>query len=551
MKKFLIFSLILTLGLFFFSCTEKNTVEIKDKISSLSVGETHQLICVVLPLTLQAEGVSWESSNSTVASISDTGLITALEQGSVSFTCRSNGNNKVYDTMTIQVINPTYVVSALEIKGSTTITLGQDVQYTIKVTPEQANKEVTWSVNNSIFASVSSTGLLHPQGTGSIVLKAISQENSLIFAELSITIVRSFDAVLSITVLGDTSLSLTQTKTYQAAVSPSIANPVVTWSVDQPTLGTISSTGVLTPLQGGTIKVIATSIEDSSKFGELDVTILTDEIPLESFLIEGENQIVIGSDYSYQINPLPSDATHVDVLWEVDNLEIATVNEEGILHPLAPGNIILTAISSTDSSLFDQFNLTIYAPVASLQINGNPIVHLGTPQAYQASILPITSQSDVIWSVSDEQIATIDQNGLLTPIQPGIINVLAISANYPLIQDSISIQIYELVQNVVLNSHPEIIFIGSSLVLTASVSPSTAIQSLLWTVDHEETATINPTTGLLHPLTDGVITIRATSSDDVTKYATCAITIYEVISSFTINGSDIVRIGTDESYTVS
>jgi uncharacterized protein YjdB len=212
---------------------------------------------------------------------------------------------------------------------------------------------------------------------------------------------------------------------------------------------------------------------------------------------------------------------------------------------------VLTATSLTNPTLSDQLSITIYDAVNSIQINGNAVVHLGTPETYLASVFPSTALADITWSVSDPLTALINQSGNLQPLQPGICTVFAKSVSNPLIQGSISINLYSLVQEVEFNTRPEEAFIGIELALEASVVPSTALQSLLWTIDNSDVATINPTTGILHPLTVGNITVTATSTDDPQKSESIEMTIYEVISSFTIEGRTKVRLYQVTMYSVT
>jgi uncharacterized protein YjdB len=321
--------------------------------------------------------------------------------------------------------------------------------------------------------------------------------------------------------------------------------------VDNPALGTISASGVLTPLLPGTITVIATSIEYASKKGELTVTILPDEIILESFEIDGSTQVTIGADYPYQIIPTPSDASNLNVNWEVSNSDLASISSTGVLHPLSEGELVITATSIANPSIYNEFSLTIYQPATSIQINGNQVVHLGTPQTYLASLLPSTALEDVIWSVSDQYTASIDQNGLLQPIQSGIVTIFATSVSTPTVVGSLSLHLYALVQNVQIGSQPQDGIVGNNLVLSANVYPNNAIQTLAWTVNDEAYATINPDTGLLHLIKAGAVTVTVTSTDNATKFATKEIVIYDVISDFIINGEDTIRLGSDASYSVS
>ena len=72
---------------------------------SMNVGETVQLTAITLPMSLDAE-LSWKSSNSSVASVDENGLVTALKQGSATITVTAtDGTNTLSVTSTIAVLD--------------------------------------------------------------------------------------------------------------------------------------------------------------------------------------------------------------------------------------------------------------------------------------------------------------------------------------------------------------------------------------------------------------------------------------------------------------
>jgi len=68
------------------------------------------------------------------------------------------------------------------------------------------------------------------------------------------------------------------------------------------------------------------------------------------------------------------------------------------------------------------FNVVPLAPKA-ISVSGNP--EISGPTQYKASFLPENAESKVlVWSVSDERLASIDQTGLLTPLKNGELKVI-------------------------------------------------------------------------------------------------------------------------------
>jgi len=87
------------------------------------------------------------------------------------------------------------------------------------------------------------------------------------------------------------------------------------------------------------------------------------------------------------------------------------------------------------------------APNYVLQILNGDIVNINTLQTIQLQVqvldngMPISSTPSIIYVSSDETIATVDMNGLITPLQNGVVTITAKLAIDTTIQDSITVNI--------------------------------------------------------------------------------------------------------------
>ncbi len=100
-----------------------------------------------------------------------------------------NGSKQVY-TLTITRQNPVAVTN-ITVAGSGTITTkGGTLQLTASASPDDAaNKAVTWSIQNgSAFADISDNGLLTAKANGSVKVRAVAQDGSGIYGEITVTI---------------------------------------------------------------------------------------------------------------------------------------------------------------------------------------------------------------------------------------------------------------------------------------------------------------------------------------------------------------------------
>lgn len=75
------------------------------KSKKMAVGETAALTATVLPADATDQSVTWQTNNSGVVSVSETGVLTAMSPGKATITAISNDNNKIKATCTVTV-NP-------------------------------------------------------------------------------------------------------------------------------------------------------------------------------------------------------------------------------------------------------------------------------------------------------------------------------------------------------------------------------------------------------------------------------------------------------------
>tara|TARA_R110002051_G_scaffold229291_1_gene291284 strand:+ start:8657 stop:10282 length:1626 start_codon:yes stop_codon:yes gene_type:complete len=196
-KKVFILFILITIS----SCSKDNSSEelsrnilVKTIIingNSIQNGSSEQLSVVVLPNNATNRTVTWSVSDLSIASISDKGLVTPLENGTVTITASANDDSGISSEKIITisgVTGPPILVSSITVMG-TNITDGSAQQLSVEVLPADAtNKLVIWSVSDPLKAEISSTGLLTPKDNGYVTVTATSKDGTEIIDEIIINI---------------------------------------------------------------------------------------------------------------------------------------------------------------------------------------------------------------------------------------------------------------------------------------------------------------------------------------------------------------------------
>ena len=137
---------------------------------TLDVGATRQLTATVKPDNATDKSVKWSSSNNAVATVSASGLVTAVAPGSATITAETVNGLKATCVVTVNAIPPTSITVS---PTSATLDVGATRQLTATVLPSNAtDKSVKWSSSNNAIATVSASGLVTAVAPGSATITA-------------------------------------------------------------------------------------------------------------------------------------------------------------------------------------------------------------------------------------------------------------------------------------------------------------------------------------------------------------------------------------------
>ena len=159
----------------------------------MTVGQTHQLGKIVGPSDAK---VHWNVANYNIATIDQTGKITALAPGSTAVWIEvSKFEVTETATFTLTVVNPPASGVTITNKNQNTITVDDVRTYSATVTPSNAdNKAVKWISTKDYVASINpNTGKLTALSPGTTIIRAVSVGNPAKYDEFTLTVNRHPD----------------------------------------------------------------------------------------------------------------------------------------------------------------------------------------------------------------------------------------------------------------------------------------------------------------------------------------------------------------------
>lgn len=247
------------------------SITLNKNSTTIGTNKTEKLTAIVAPYNAYNRNVVWSSDNTSVATVSDDGTVRGIALGSAIINVRTEvGDLEALCNVTIANIVDVTGVSLN--KSITTISADNTETLIATVYPvNSTNKNVTWSTSNEAVASVSSTGIVTAKTAGSAVITVTTADGGKT-ASCTVTVIINVTGV-SIN-KQNTTIIIDDNETLIATVSPDNAtNKNVTWSSNNTSVATVSSSGVVTAKAVGTA-VITVTTSDGSKSDNCTVTVV-------------------------------------------------------------------------------------------------------------------------------------------------------------------------------------------------------------------------------------------------------------------------------------
>jgi hypothetical protein len=120
--------------------------------------------------------LSWQSSNTSVATVDSNGNLTTSGLGTTIITCTAHNGVSAQCVVTV---NPVLVSGITLNESEAEMTVGENLQLSATVAPDNAtDKSVIWSSTNEAVALVSESGLVTAVGSGTCQIKATATDGS-------------------------------------------------------------------------------------------------------------------------------------------------------------------------------------------------------------------------------------------------------------------------------------------------------------------------------------------------------------------------------------
>lgn len=354
----------------------------------------------------------WSSSNSSVATVSPTGVITAKAQGNCMITVTAS--NGAAARIAVTVVQP---ITSIKLSGSeATLEPGHKKTVTATVGPSNAtSKSLVWSSSNSSVATVSK-GVITAVGKGTCIITCRSKFYSNISVSYKVTVKQ---AVTAVSMESAVKLNENSTKRLTAKAVPNTAsNARLSFKSSNASVAAVSSNGVITAKSKGSCVITATATDGSGKSAKCRVTVVrpVTNVKLNAHTISWN----VGKKAHFRPTVTPTTASNISVKYTSSNTRVAVVDSNGLLTAVGKGTCTVTCTAADGSGKKDTCKVTVKQPVRKLTISGGSSVNEGSSIELKAVAAPSNATNkNVTWSSSDKTVAKVSSTGKVTALKAG------------------------------------------------------------------------------------------------------------------------------------
>lgn len=227
----------------------------------------------------------------------------------------------------------------------------------------------------------------------------------------------------------------------------------IEWTSSDESVATVDATGMVVAVSAGEADITA-SVKDSEMSAACKVTV---KVTAKDITVPDNLDVKLndGNEASIEATVSPADATDVEVSYASTDEAIATVDKDGKVQVLQPGecDIVTTLTQEGKKVVEKKTRIKAFYEVEGITLDKTEgILTAGNTVTLNAAVLPeeVADETTVTWTSSDEKIATVDENGKVTAIAAGEATITANagekSATYKL-----TVQAKKVVQNTTSN----------------------------------------------------------------------------------------------------
>lgn len=440
---------------------------------------------------------------------------------------------QVYDQTNVPVesINLNYTSKKLNLDKEE----DNKVELEYKLSPFNTSQtDIVWSSSNEAVAEVKN-GVVTGKSVGTAIITIASKDNPNVNKECIVNVSRELDKSTVTAVKSDNNIRVNWSRVAHASSYILSRYNKITGFVGKVYEGSDTEFEDKDLLSGKYVYTVTAVVDKNDANANLYSNSISEEseaviIPEPVTGIEVANDykhmgLFVGGSGKIRYSVLPGNATNTNVTFKSLNEKVATVDANGVVTGVSEGNADI--VITTEEGGFEA-KCTVRVDgidARGIERVGDKTVTMGLNQTrqLQVKITPSdTTNKNVQWTSSNNSVATVDSNGVVTSKNSGSTIITATTHNG--LKTEFFIEVETPVTNITLNSNEINLNPGGTFKLDATVNPSNASnKNIKWISANESIATVDQS-GNVAAYVAGTTYISAVSADGKVV-ATCTVNV--------------------------
>lgn len=399
----------------------------------LTEGTSFQLEATIDPENATDKNLTWTTSNKSIATVSENGLVSALKKGTASITVKTKDGKKSA-RCSVKVVAETIELESIALnKENVSLTVGSTETLILSFTPENAtHKEVTWSSSNEKIATVNQSGKITAKAAGETLI-SVETENGL-KKTCRVTVTENTIPATSISLnFSELTLYVNETESLVATLLPTNAtDKSISWKSENLDVVTVDAEGNLKALKEGT-SVITAQSDKYDLTASCKVTVISSVIKVTGITLNQEKaNLQVGKSIQLKAEIRPENASNKEIKWSSSDEEIATVSADGKVIAIQPGDATITA-ETVDGNYKAECEISVaevLIPIEEIHLETTEF-SLELKQSFQLKVTVSPenqNERDLIWSSSNEKVIKVDSDGKIEAVGTGTAIITVSSA---------------------------------------------------------------------------------------------------------------------------
>lgn len=471
------------------------SVTLDKTTADLNVGKKLTLKAKMNP-SKTTDTITWSSSNTKVATVTNKGAVTAVGKGTATITAQATSGIKA--TCTINVKVP---ATALKLKINTyTLNVGKTFALSGTMTPGNTTDTITWSTSKASIATVSADGIVKAVGKGTATITAKTTSGKKATCKVTVTVPATGVS------LNASSVTLNAGKSYnlKGTVAPKNSNDGITWSSSNPAVATVSNKGAVKAIARGTAVITAQTTSGKTATCTVTVTVPAKKVTLNIT----KHTLNVGESYALRGTLTPSNSND-GLTWSSSQASIATVTADGVVTAVGKGTATITV--KTTSGKKATCKVTVNVPATSVKLNVTDVtINKGKSYSLKATMSPSTTTDKLTWSSSNTSVATVNSKGAVKAVGKGIATITAKTTSGKTATCKVTVMVPA--KSVKLSAKSCTLQTGAVYTLKATLNPTDSTDRITWSSSDLKIATVSDD-GIIKAVVKGTatITVKATS----------------------------------------